>query len=543
MGARDTLELILRSRKSGDAAKQTTGDLKNLKKVGIATFAALGAAALTAKKAFDFGEEGAQLLRLEATGETLADSFGQSMDDIIDSIQTASHQTISRSDAILVANRALRLGVAKTPAEFDKLTKSSIALGRAMGLGPLQSINDLTTGIGRMSPLILDNLGILTAGGKIFDNYARKMGTTADKLTDAEKKQILFNQTIQDAQPLLTDTGELVEDLATKYEQFNKNLDELQDSLTILIARTFPKFADRIMNGTGAINESIRTMEEHNLTAGLFGGFYDEAGRKIAKNYAELREWAAIAEAIRFEKELHIVVHKEIASAEQEEIEAGKELAGENEEIKRSYYRARDAATSFFDKVDTGLGSVLERRMEDLELLAAGGGELMGAEQAITAALEAGKITAPEAEAMYAEVYTQWQNLQIDMNNLDLWQASENISDALDIPIEDAKTKLLEMDGQTLTTELIINMRVGTGSQYRHFLFEDGIGGQYGLDMIVPPGYPNDTFPILASSGEHVKITPQGETNNYNQPFKGMTVNINNTLDMRTFKSMLERLV
>ena len=33
-------------------------------------------------------------------------------------------------------------------------------------------------------------------------------------------------------------------------------------------------------------------------------------------------------------------------------------------------------------------------------------------------------------------------------------------------------------------------------------------GGQHGLDMIVPPGFPNDTFPVLASSGERVKITP-----------------------------------
>ena len=37
-------------------------------------------------------------------------------------------------------------------------------------------------------------------------------------------------------------------------------------------------------------------------------------------------------------------------------------------------------------------------------------------------------------------------------------------------------------------------------------------GGASGLDMIVPPGYPNDSYPIRVQSGEHVKVTPAGST-------------------------------
>jgi len=36
--------------------------------------------------------------------------------------------------------------------------------------------------------------------------------------------------------------------------------------------------------------------------------------------------------------------------------------------------------------------------------------------------------------------------------------------------------------------------------------------GQHGLDMTVPPGYPNDSFPIWTTSGEHVQVTPAGRT-------------------------------
>lgn len=36
------------------------------------------------------------------------------------------------------------------------------------------------------------------------------------------------------------------------------------------------------------------------------------------------------------------------------------------------------------------------------------------------------------------------------------------------------------------------------------------IGGQAGLDLTVPPGFPGDSFPVFASSGERVQITPAG---------------------------------
>jgi hypothetical protein len=36
--------------------------------------------------------------------------------------------------------------------------------------------------------------------------------------------------------------------------------------------------------------------------------------------------------------------------------------------------------------------------------------------------------------------------------------------------------------------------------------------GQNGLDFIVPPGFSNDSFPVRAQSGEHVKVTPAGKS-------------------------------
>jgi hypothetical protein len=49
--------------------------------------------------------------------------------------------------------------------------------------------------------------------------------------------------------------------------------------------------------------------------------------------------------------------------------------------------------------------------------------------------------------------------------------------------------------------------------------------GASGLDMVVPPGFPNDTFPIRASSGERVVVIPQNTQNNSRSFTFNTTVN------------------
>jgi hypothetical protein len=48
--------------------------------------------------------------------------------------------------------------------------------------------------------------------------------------------------------------------------------------------------------------------------------------------------------------------------------------------------------------------------------------------------------------------------------------------------------------------------------------------GASGLDFVVPPGYPNDSFPMRVQSGEHVQVTPAGEKSKSN-----VTINVSST--------------
>ena len=87
-----------------------------------------------------------------------------------------------------------------------------------------------------MSPLILDNLGIVTGGQKTFDDYAASIGKVAEALTDAEKKQALINKAIEGTAPLLEAEGGLARDVAGNWEYAAAQIKTYTDNLKEAIA-------------------------------------------------------------------------------------------------------------------------------------------------------------------------------------------------------------------------------------------------------------------------------------------------------------------
>ena len=106
-------------------------------------------------------------------------------------LRNASQGTISDYDLMLSANRAMMLGVAQNSDEMTKLLEVAMRRGQAMGLSTQQAFNDIVTGIGRASPMILDNLGIVINATETYEAYARSIGVAADTLTKAQQTRAL----------------------------------------------------------------------------------------------------------------------------------------------------------------------------------------------------------------------------------------------------------------------------------------------------------------------------------------------------------------
>lgn len=170
--------------------------------IGIATTAVLGLVAA----GNNLAEQANAYDRIKTSFDGLATGFGQNSDAMLASLQQSSRGMISQYDLVLAANRAMLLGVADSDQELGQLMEVALARGQAMGLSATQAFNDLVTGIGRMSPMILDNLGIVTGGTKVYDDYAASIGKAADTLTDAERKQALVNTVIESSTQIVEDS-------------------------------------------------------------------------------------------------------------------------------------------------------------------------------------------------------------------------------------------------------------------------------------------------------------------------------------------------
>lgn len=204
---------------AGDEASESTESLG--KKSGLAFskiagyIASVTAAVYAMKKVWEFSEQGAQLLSLESASSKIAASMGGNMQDIVSAIQDASLGTISYYDAMQSASNAMMLGLGTDADKLGNLMEIAALRGRAMGLSTTQAFSDIVRGIGRMSPLILDNLGIVIDAENRYKTYAESIGKTAAELTAAEKKQALFNGVLEEGNRLLAESGGLSADYAT----------------------------------------------------------------------------------------------------------------------------------------------------------------------------------------------------------------------------------------------------------------------------------------------------------------------------------------
>ena len=225
----------------------------------IASIAGMvGVVAKVGKEAADLT---AELYRTGAAAERLHTGFqglvGGSSEAaaMLGKLREASRGTISDLDLITSANRAMMLQVTDDADTMSRLLEVAIARGRSLGVSSQQAFSDIVTGIGRMSPMILDNLGILTGGQQGMEAYAESIGKTADELTDFEKRQYLVNKVLEDQTPLTNDAAEGLERLAAA--QAN-----LREEIALRTTEALPDVAGARADVTQNIADQMRRHRE-----------------------------------------------------------------------------------------------------------------------------------------------------------------------------------------------------------------------------------------------------------------------------------------
>jgi hypothetical protein len=241
------------SKGANDAQKGFDGLSKTSKVLGKALIA-IGIGAF-AKNLLDTAIQAEGLaIGFERLGETAGISS-----TLLNELDDATMNTVSSIDLMKSANQALLLGIDPDalPAMFEGAAKVAVATGQTT----TQAINDITTGIGRQSRMILDNLGIIVKTEEANRAYAESIGKVVSELTEEEKK-LAFTKSAIDALALSSESiGEIEDTLAIQTGQLKKEYDELVISLAKSLVPALKKVVSSF-NETIELSKQIRTEEQ-----------------------------------------------------------------------------------------------------------------------------------------------------------------------------------------------------------------------------------------------------------------------------------------
>ena len=207
--------------------KKTGKDVKGLSS-SMKKFATGLVSVTVAYKAFS---EAFESIKLAGQLEGVETAFNNMRNEAGFSINTFSkldkalNGTADKMTIMTQANNAMLLGIAESDDQMAEMFDVAQRLAQAVGQDATFGIESLVTGLGRQSKLMLDNLGIIVDTNKAYENYATELGTTVEKLTDAEKKQGFVNEAMRQGRALVDGIGK--ESLTT-----SQKLDQLNTSVT-----------------------------------------------------------------------------------------------------------------------------------------------------------------------------------------------------------------------------------------------------------------------------------------------------------------------
>jgi hypothetical protein len=261
-----------------EATNRASGAIEQVKKglsgldgaAGLATKGMAGlAGAFTAGAVISFAQNigGAVVQMAQLAGQSqlvagsmqgLAASFGQSADGMLDALKRASNGTIAEYDLMLGANKAMMLGVAQNADQLEGIMRVALSRGAAMGLSTTQAFDNLVTGLGRGSALILDNLGITMDSLRVAEeSYAASVGKTTEALTDQEKKQAMVNAVLKEAESVDLSN---VDGMAQSFAQAQAAWTDLKAGLGDLFGPAIAEAAKVLAAGVRALDEAADSL-------------------------------------------------------------------------------------------------------------------------------------------------------------------------------------------------------------------------------------------------------------------------------------------
>ncbi len=189
----------------------------------------------------------------------LAQSAQGGGEALLRSMREASAGTMSNLDMMKSANLAMQLMGDQVIQHLPQMARVARAAALASGRDVSFMMESLVVATGRQSILVLDNLGISSAtASRYISEYAQSIGTTADKMTAAQKSQAFFYASMKAGQELIDRIGTNTLTFGEQLQVLNATAENaaaaFAEGLIPGLFNAITAFDDTAASGEGVVN-------------------------------------------------------------------------------------------------------------------------------------------------------------------------------------------------------------------------------------------------------------------------------------------------
>lgn len=207
------------------------------------------------------GYDAANLPGIQSVFNNMTTSMGVDAEALMGKMRAASYGAVKDFDLMKQANKAM-VGAGE---EFGKMFAESLPTlmqvsreaAKAQGLSVEYMYDSIVTGVKRMSPMILDNLGFQISLGEAQEKYAAKIGKTSAELSKAEKQMALLTEVMRLGTEMVEQSGGHIDSVRKDVDSWKTALMNVKDRIGIELLPVLQKFMDIMGKPSQGMQDAI----------------------------------------------------------------------------------------------------------------------------------------------------------------------------------------------------------------------------------------------------------------------------------------------
>lgn len=231
--ALDSVQKLMRQQEiAANAARNAWG--RALEHMENVTVVAQGAWAAISGGAAKFKAVGDEIDRLTNIYGSLKGS--------IDEMREATAGEVADIDLITTKNRAFAKDLQLTDQQFGMVAAAADSFADSLGTNTKEALDQIIDGLATGRTKMLESAGIVIDSTKAQEDYARSIGTVADKLSETGKKTAIAQAALRAMDMGVAESGGTVKNFAHEWETTMAKLQNIHDKVFLAIGQQVVTF-------------------------------------------------------------------------------------------------------------------------------------------------------------------------------------------------------------------------------------------------------------------------------------------------------------